>query len=241
MGKGMKNNDLVVSFENSLGVDITELAVDAVEFGIDLSIDDGILKDIPFVGTAFKLYSIGNKVYDKHCFGKLYSFITAINGENYSQEDKDRYRKKFAENESFRKQELEYLLVLIERYIGFEKPQMLAQIYVAYLDGEIDWSELTKYAEIVDRFLPGDKEFLLKERALYHEISVPIPDAFLRLAALGIYEEYMTDVIAPTTLGSITIPAKQEKTFKTTAFGEKLQDILEHTNKSAYAKIHMQT
>ncbi len=237
----MVENNLVVSFENSLGMDITEFAADAVEFGVDLSLDDGLLKDIPFVGTAFKLYSIGNKVYDKHCLGKLYSFITEINRRNCSQEEKNKRCRKFKANESFRKQELEYLLILIERYIGFEKPQMLAQIYLAYLDGEIDWSELTKYAEIVDRFLPGDKEFLLKERALYHEISVPIPDAFLRLAALGIYEEYMTDVIAPTTLGSITIPAKQEKTFKTTAFGIKLQDILERTDEEAYTKTHMLT
>ena len=55
----------------------------------------------------------------------------------------------------------------------------------------------------------------------------PIPDAFLRLAALGIYEEYMTDISVPTTIGTITIPAKQQKTFKTTAFGEKLHNILE--------------
>ena len=82
----MTENNLVISFENSLGVDVTEFAADVVEFGMDLSLDDGILKDIPFVGTAFKLYSIGNKVYDKHCFGKLYSFITAINSGICSQE-----------------------------------------------------------------------------------------------------------------------------------------------------------
>lgn len=226
----MEESNLVASFENSLEADIVEFAGDAIEFGADLCMDDGILKDIPFVGTAFKLYSIGSKVYDRHSFGKLYAFIVAINNGGYSKEDKEKRRKKFVENEAFRKQELEYLLVLIDRYIGFEKPQMLAQIYLAYIDGEIDWSELTKYAEVVDRFLPGDKEFFLKERALYRKVSVPVPDAFLRLAALGIYEEYMTDFIAPTTLGSITIPAKQEKTFKTTAFGEKLQDILEHIN-----------
>lgn len=69
-------------------------------------------------------------------------------------------------------------MILIDRYIGVEKPQQLAKLYLAYLDGVIDWNELTKYAEVVDRFLPGDSEFLIKERALYHAISVPIPDAF---------------------------------------------------------------
>lgn len=226
----MVDDNLVVSFENSLGIDIAEFTGDAVEFGVDLCMDDGILKEIPFVGTAFKLYSIGSKVYDKHCFGKLYSFIATINSGNCSKKEQEKRRKKFVEDKSFRKQELEYLLILLDRYIGFEKPQQLAKLYLAYLDDKIDWITLTKYAEVVDRFLPGDKEFLLKERALYHTIAVPIPDAFLRLAALGIYEEYMTDISAPTTLGRITIPAKQEKTFKTTGFGEKLQDILESTN-----------
>ena len=31
----MVENNLVVSFENSLGMDITEFAADAVEFGVD--------------------------------------------------------------------------------------------------------------------------------------------------------------------------------------------------------------
>lgn len=225
----MVENNPVVSFEKSLGADITELAGNTIEFGADLCMEDGILKDIPFVGTAFKLYSIGSKVYDKHCLKKLCSFIIAINSGNCSKDDQERRRRKFVEDEDFRKQELEYLLVLIDRYVGFEKPQMLAKIYLAYLDDRIIWSDLTKYAEVVDRFLPGDKEVLLQERAPEHTISFPIPDVFLRLAALGIYEEYMTDISAPTTLGSITIPAKQEKTFRTTVFGEQLQNILENT------------
>lgn len=224
----MDSDNIVVSFENSFCNEVAEYTGEIAEFAIDLSIDNEVLKDVPFVGAAFKLYSIGNKVYDRHCLEKLYSFILSINGGSCSKELQEKRRDKFMENKTQRKRELDYILILIDRYIGAEKPQQLAKLYLAYLNGVIDWNELTKYAEVVDRFLPGDREFLLKERALYHTISVPIPDAFLRLAALGIYEEYMTDISVPTTLGSITIPAKQQKTFKTTEFGEKLQDILEN-------------
>ncbi len=223
----MDSDNLVVSFEKSFCNEVAEFTGEIVEFGIDLGIDNEVLKDVPFVGAAFKLYSIGSKVYDKHCLKKLYSFIFSINDGSGSKELQEKRREKFVENKTHRKKELEYILILIDRYIGVEKPQQLAKLYLAYLDGVIDWNELAKYAEVVDRFLPGDREFLLKERALYHTISVPIPDAFLRLVALGIYEEYMTDISVPTTLGSITIPAKQQKTFKTTTFGEKLQEILE--------------
>lgn len=228
--KEEKEDNLVESFERSIGVDIAEFAGDTIEFGADLCMEDGILKDIPFVGTAFKLYHIGSRVHDNHCLKKLCSFISAINDETCSKEIKEKRHRKFVENKEYRKQELEYLLILVERYIGLEKPQMLAKIYLAYLDNYINWTELTQYAEIIDRLLPGDQEFLLQNKALFHTISIPISDAFLRLAALGIYEEHMTDVTAPTTLGQITIPAKQEKIFKTTSFGQKLQDILENTN-----------
>ena len=43
--------------------------------------------------------------------------------------------------------------------------------------------------------------------------------------ALGFYEEYMIDISVSTTLGSITIPVKQQKTLKTTAYGVKHNDI----------------
>lgn len=71
----MDSDNLVVSFENSFCNEVAEFAGEIVKFGIDLGIDNEVLKDVPFVGTAFKLYSIGNKVYDRHCLGKLYSFI----------------------------------------------------------------------------------------------------------------------------------------------------------------------
>ena len=202
---------MVTSFEKFLDTDISQIAKDAVEAGKDLCMEDEVLNNIPFIGVAF-------------------------NSGNCPKDVKDKRYKKFSENEVFRKQELEYLLILIDRYIGLEKPQMLAKIYLAYLDDKINWVELTQYAEVVDRFLPGDKEFLLKHKECYHKVSIPIPDAFLRLVALGIYEEYIPDISVPTTLGTILIPERKDKTFKTTDFGVKLQDILGNEDTSMYIK-----
>ncbi|MBO5323797.1 MAG: hypothetical protein J6A88_06835 [Oscillospiraceae bacterium] len=222
-----ENNYLVQSFADSIGSDIVEFAGEAVEFTLDTcSGEDSILKEIPFVSTAVKLYSIGSKVHYKHNFYKLKSFITAVNtGTGKPGELEDR-KEKFLSTATFRKHELEYLLILIERYVGFVKPDMLGKLYIAYIDGIIDWNELTMYAEVIDRFLPGDREYFLEEKALYRTIATPTPEAFIRLSAFGLYEEYMTDISVPTTLGEITIPAKQTKTYKLTGFGGKLQDIL---------------
>ena len=73
----MENNNYPVeSFSNSIGADIAEFTGEAIEFTLDACAgEDGLLKEIPFVGAAIKLYNIGNKVYDKHNFYKLKSFI----------------------------------------------------------------------------------------------------------------------------------------------------------------------
>ena len=86
--------------------------------------------------------SIGSKVHDKHSFYKLKSFITAVNTGTVDPGELDERRRKFLSNAKFRKQELEFLLILIERYVGFEKPNMLGKLYVAYIDGTINWNEL---------------------------------------------------------------------------------------------------
>lgn len=219
----MTKNNLFISFRDSL-------AIDVIEFVADLSMDAGILKGIPFVGTAFEFYSIGNKVYHKHCLEKLCSFINAINSGRYSQEDKDRHYIKFIENESYREQELEYLLILIERYIGLKKPQMLAQLYLAYLDREIDWFELTKYAEIVDRFLPGDYEALCLSDT-YRTEKDRNTDTLQRLISLGLVIEEIRKSNVIQDGGTIMIDSpeimeKKERQYKRTEFGDVLVKII---------------
>ena len=184
-----ENNYLVESFGNSIGSDIAEFTGEAVEFTLDAcASEDSILKEVPFVGTAVKLYSIGSKVHDKHNFYKLKSFIKAVNTSIGKPGELEERREKFLSNAKFRKQELEYLLILIERYVGFEKPDILGKLYVAYIDGVIGWNELTMYAEVVDRFLPGDynKRQSSKQFITVHNLG---SESLLRLMALGLLVE----------------------------------------------------
>ncbi len=67
----MDSDNLVISFENSFCNEVADFTGEIVEFGVDLDLDNEVLKDVPFVGTAFKLYSIGSvrnlrRVYDRY-------------------------------------------------------------------------------------------------------------------------------------------------------------------------------
>lgn len=131
----MEEKSLSLSFGDSLTKEISDCVGKFVEVGIDSIMEDGLLKDIPFISTAISIYRIGKSVQECHHIKKLASFLEEIQNEVVDEADRQKYRKKFQGNKAFRDQELEYVLILIDRYIGYEKPQMLAKLYLAYLDG----------------------------------------------------------------------------------------------------------
>lgn len=230
-----ENNYLVESFGNSIGADIAEFAGEAIEFTLDTCVgEDGILKDIPFVGTALKLCNITSKVQEKYSFYKLKAFIREINAGTASPEELEERKQKFLSKAEFRQQELEYILILIDRYVSFDKATMLAKLYLAYLDGIIIWEEFTMYAEVIDRFLLLDCRTLVSEATTFHTLRDGSADIILRLVALGLMVEdkSITVTEARKTLKGETRSASQissdskKKKYKRTDFGRKLADIL---------------
>ena len=222
----MNEQSLSIAFSDSLQDELVSTISEFVEIGLDSVMEDGILEDIPIVKTAVSVYKIGHGIKTRYNIKKLVMFLNEINYGIVDESKRLKYQQKFLTNQKFRNQELEYILILIDRYMNYEKPQMLAKTYLSYLQDEIDWITFCKYSEIIDRFLPEDKEYFLSEKGLYRTLSFPMPDSFIRLSALGLYEEHLTATSVPTTLGTITTPAPKEKTYKLTEFGRKLQDIL---------------
>lgn len=230
-----ENNYLVESFSNSIGADIAEFAGEALEFTIDACAgEDSLLKDIPFVGAALKVCNITSKVHKKHSFYKLKSFIETINSHTGDPDELEKRKQRFLSNVKFRKQELEYILILIERYIGFDKPKLLAKLYLAYLDGIIIWEELTMYAEVIDRFLPLDCRTLVSgdgKTIVHRNIG---GESVLRLVALGLMAE--TTESSPfvqhgngnfgLTIEGLKKSVSTDRVYRRTEFGDKLAEIL---------------
>lgn len=234
MKNGIDKMSLSLSFANSLKDELFNTASDYVELGLDSVLDDGLLKDVPLVSTVVALYKIGNSFKERHNIKKLYIFIDEINKRIVDENKLEEYKEKFKSNDNFRNQEIEYLLVLLDRYIDYNKPQMLAKLYLAYLDGVIIWEELTMYAEVVDRFLLLDCGTLTSngDRTIVpHNIG---GESVLRLVALGL----MTEITDTSTFiedgngryalswGSLYSSRSLDKIYKRTEFGEKLSQIL---------------
>ncbi|MBP3698136.1 MAG: hypothetical protein J6J01_01450 [Oscillospiraceae bacterium] len=111
---------------------------------------------------------------------------------------------------------------------------MLAKLYMAYLDGIIIWEELTMYAEVIDRFLLLDRNFLTSESDTYRTYRNIGAEPLLRLVGLGLMVEESNQALGEDdgrggfsiTASSMERTKRKEKRYKKTEFGEKLADIL---------------
>lgn len=217
----MEEQSLAISFANSLTEEVSGVAGEYAELGLDALVEDGLFKDIPVISTAVAVYRIGKSIREKHHISKLISFLNEINKGVADKEKREEYRGKFAGNEKFRNQELEYILILIDRYIGADKPQILARLYLAYLDGKIQWIEFTQYAEVIDRLLPGDI-YLSSDGFKYDRRKM---DSKQRLAALGLLKGVIPK--SREQRGVIS-SASSNLDYEITKFGTTLLNILNH-------------
>jgi len=229
----MKDNSLSIAFGNSLKEDVVSCITDLTEVGLDAIMDDGLLKDIPFVSTAISLYRIGRNIAERYYIKKLATFLNEINNNIIDEDKRQEYISKIKDNTKFRNQELEYILVLIDRYVSYDKPQMLAKLYLAYLNGVLIWEELTMYAEVIDRFLQLDFRTLItaSERIIVHRNIGG--ESVLRLVALGLMAETNENSIIVQSNGGFGITAESieryasnDKVYRRTEFGDKLAEIL---------------
>jgi hypothetical protein len=225
---------LSTAFADSLKEESVACIGEYAEIGLDAIMEDGILKDIPIVSTAIALYKIGNSIKERHYLKKLLAFLNEINKGIADEQKRKDYQQKFQSNEKFRNQEIEYLLVLIDRYISYDKPQMLAKLYLAYLDGIIIWEELTMYAEVIDRFLLLDCKTLISDVSAFRTLRDGGADSILRLVALGLMIEDRSVTLSEArkslkddsrSASKISNDSKKKK-YKRTDFGIKLANIL---------------
>ena len=69
--KPKSSERLSQSFSDSLNEEVKGCVSDIAEVGLDSFLDDGILKDIPFISTVVSVYHIGNSIRDMYNLKKL--------------------------------------------------------------------------------------------------------------------------------------------------------------------------
>lgn len=144
-----------------------------------------------------------------------------------------KFRDRILRDQKKSKKELEYILILVDRYISAGKSTIIAKLYLSYLDGILNWKEFSMYSEVTDQLFMNDLDFLRKERnQIIPEVS---SDAALRLTSMGLLFEVheVPEFSVDQEDGNLyyeTKAKKNEKIFSRTVFGIKYIEIIDSRN-----------
>ena len=231
-----EKKQLSTALSDSLNSDITEVVSGLAEIGLDSIMEDGLLRDIPFISTAVSLYRIGQSISERHNIKKLIIFLNSINEKTVDETKRRQYIQTITEDAEKRSKELEYVLVIIDRYIGYEKPTMLAKLYLSYLEEVINWKEFAAYSELIDRFIEGDYETLMSNTESFRTTYNSYNESVFRLVALGLLAEtsYPTAIEKSShgfgmTIQSLERISRGDIQYRRTRQGEKFVAIMNDT------------
>lgn len=217
-------NILAESLTQSLNGNIESITSDFTEMTIDAFMDTGILKDIPFVSTVVAVYKIGHSLKELSFIKKLALFIQELNKGIVDDEKRQEYISQIKADTGKSQKVIEYLLLMLDRFVQLEKSQQLAKLCLSYFKLEINWLSFCQYSEVIERMFPGDIAYLDSVRLSDKDRDDMAQCALQRLQGIGL--------IAPTTKTGVydkngnAIATLDDGTYHLTAFGRVFYQIM---------------
>lgn len=149
--------ELVPVFEDSLfGSSIADVGIEFAELGIDSILSDGVLKEIPIVGTIVGVGKLAHNVHDRNLLRQTLSFINEFNKGSINPDKIEKHRKKLHDNPKKLEEELGRVLILLDQNIDTIKSIFEGKFYVAYVDEKVSWDEFCELCDITERLFVSD-------------------------------------------------------------------------------------
>ncbi|MFZ2161090.1 MAG: hypothetical protein WAW02_02625 [Sideroxyarcus sp.] len=144
---------------------IVEAILEGGEVVADILMRGELLAEIPLIGTAIKVCKAADSIRDRAFAIKLSNFV--LNLEGISEEQKDKLKEKMGAGTEEAQKVGETLFFILDRVTDLDKPILLSQIFLAYIDGVVSSEYLRRLCQAVDTAFPDDlQEFLIAEVTL---------------------------------------------------------------------------
>ena len=125
---------LTDSMSNSINSEVVGLISNIGEVGIDAALNEGILKEVPFISTAVSIYRIGRTIKERSLLEKMWHFVKEMNAGCADESEREKRAKCFKNDEVKRAEELKHIIILLDRYTSTDRADWLAKVYLSYLE-----------------------------------------------------------------------------------------------------------
>lgn len=154
-------NNITNSFSATLkDSDLQSVTTDLAETFSDALLNEGLLKEIPILGTLLGIGKAGFKIRDRLFLKKLLYFLAEIN--SISQADREKLITEIDSSQEYRTKVGEKLLYIIEKCEDHEKSQTMGRLFRAFLDKKIDYDSFLRCSIIVQRAMLDDLEWFVQ-------------------------------------------------------------------------------
>lgn len=185
---------LYESMSQSILDPVVDVGVDYAEIAIDQIINDGLLRDLPIVKSFVQAGKTVVAIRDLFFLKKTIRFIIEMNNGSLSPKKLEKHKTFLETHPDKLKQEMEAVLIYLDRENEAVKAPILARFYKLYIDETtgFDWKDFKVFSEILEFLSIYDLETLqavYQQRAIESDQTVNI-FSLSRLYSLGLVEYY---------------------------------------------------
>lgn len=138
--------------------ELVPVAEDAIEALIDSSLDDGLLKELPFISAIVAVGKVGFSIRDRLLSRKIVKFLNEVATLTWS--DRARAVDELAGTDGKQEKVGALLLDMIDKADMEEKPRMLGKLFVALGRGEISSDDYLRMVTMINGVYIGDLQAL---------------------------------------------------------------------------------
>lgn len=138
-----------------------DLGTDYSEMVIDNFIDDGILKEIPFVKTIYAIGKLSLSVRDRFFVKKLFVFLKEFHSGNLHVNKISNFKDKMKQDEKYRNKVTEHLIVYTEAFLEIDKAKIFSRLFLAHINGHYSWEHFLHISKCLNDLHPKAINYLI--------------------------------------------------------------------------------
>lgn len=162
--------------------DISELAIDAV-------IQNGLLKDIPIVGTIVGFCKLGMNLRERNLLKQTLNFINEFNNGTIDPEKLRKYQEEIKANPKKAEEELGRCLLILNSTIETIHSKIQGRLFSSYINQSISWDKYVELSDAANRLFIADMKALVRidsQTGKYVGVQTNKAYNYFRLQSLGL-------------------------------------------------------
>ncbi|HAS8429726.1 TPA: hypothetical protein I7765_20720 [Vibrio vulnificus] len=154
---------------DSIGAELTSVGMDLAEVSVDAVLEEGLLKDIPIVGSVVGLAKSGIALRERLYVKKLIKFLSEL--QKIDSEAREKFISAQLDTDEKKDKFGETVISLIDRAESDEKLILYAKVFESHFRDVIDYDHCIRLCQMVERAFYSDLLYLLhfEDNSLEHQ------------------------------------------------------------------------